>query len=336
MARRAQLENVFAWSASRGKTIAECKRKYFNTYYGSWGGWHAPAESPPAQLYLLKKLDSRWAWSGHVAHAFVGRTVEQLLKGRDVAEAETLEEARHLMRGQFSASRARARERAPAKALQQFNGWKFYGLLEHELGTLVTDDEWRRIWSRTELALRWWFRSDWPALIRSLPREAVLLTDDGDFAKNRFAFDDTHVLSSPDFAFMASNGDAIAVDWKAGRPDSSHVTQLTGYGEQLLDRFGAPYERTELALVYLGRGDVTQRLDADRAGAWREQTRASIATMRELLDDPAKNKPRPVEYFPMTNDRDRCRFCQYRKRCGRVEGGDSGAEVPEDVAPPIE
>lgn len=321
---RKPLENVFAWSASRGKTLDECKRKYFNTYYGSWGGWSAPIDSPAAQLYLLKKLDSRWAWSGHVSHAFIGRAVDQLLKGRDVSEAETIEEARLLMRGQLRASRHRAAAREPAKSLQQFNGWKFYGLLEHELRTPVSDDEWRNIWSRTEVALRWWFRSDWPALIKSLPRDAVLLTDDGDFTKNRFALGDTHVLSSPDFAFMASNGDAIAVDWKAGRPDPSHLAQVTGYGDQLLERFGAPHERTELVLVYLGRGEQQQRLDAPQAEAWRESTRSSIATMRQLLADPATNKPRDLEAFPLTSERGRCRFCQYRVRCGRVEGGDSG------------
>lgn len=329
----AQLENRFAWSASRGKTLDDCHRRYFNTYYGSWNGWRAPPDSPPAQLYLLKKMDSRFAWSGHVAHATISKAVDQLLKGKTPSEAEALEEAHELMRDQWKASAARAKAKAPAKALRQFNGWKFYGLLEHELGLQVADDEWRRIWLRTEAQLRWWFRSDWPRLIGALPRDAVLLTDEGDFDRNRFAFDDTHVLSSPDFAFLGANGEAIAVDWKGGRPDGAHVNQVTGYGQQLLERFGAPIERTRLVLVYLGRGDVDQQLSPERAEAWQTSTRASIRTMRELLVDPAKNQAKPVEAFAMTRDRDKCRFCCFRRRCGREEGADHGTAVDPDAEP---
>lgn len=335
-----ELTNVFSWSASRGKTLDECARKYFFTYYGSWNGWRAPADSPPAQLYLLKKLDSRWAWSGHVAHAIIGDAVKQLLKGREVSEAEQLERAHETMRSDFRLSVQRARARAPAKALRTLAGQKFFGLLEHELGLRVSDDDWRAIWLRTESQLKWWFRSSWPADVSAMglmgeDGDPVLFTDDGDFQKNRFDFGDTHVLSSPDLAFIEPDGTAVAVDWKGGRPDHSHVAQVTGYGEQLLQRFGAPPERTKTLLVYLGRGEVEQPLRADLLDDWKAKTAASIGRMRELLAKPAENRPKPIEAFAMTRDEGKCRFCQYRRRCDRFDGTDAG-EAPATGPEPVQ
>lgn len=335
----AELTNVFAWSASRGKSLEECARQYFFTYYGSWNGWRAPAESPPAQLYLLKKLDTRWAWSGHVAHAVIGDAVKALLKGRDVSEAEQLERAHATMRRDFNLSRDRARARAPAKALRTLAGQKFFGLLEHELGLPVSDDEWRAIWKRTESQLQWWFRSHWPSTLASFGDEgpgagAVVFTDDGDFSKNRFAFDDTHVLSAPDLAFLAPNGDAVAVDWKGGKPRHEHVAQVTGYGEQLGHSIGAPPDRVTTLLVYLGRGEVEEQLNAEKLEDWRGKVRRSISSMRSLLADPATNKPKPIEAFPLTSDVGRCRFCAFRRRCDRFNPGDAGDEKPADVPEP--
>lgn len=328
------LVNKFAWSATRAKALAECARLYWFLYYGSWGGWRAPPESPPAQLYLLKKLDTRWAWSGHVTHALIGEAVKKLLKGHDVSEAEQLERAHQTMRRDFKMSRDRAVSKAPAKKLRILAGQAFFGLLEHELRLEVPDSEWRAAWERTEAQLRWWHRSSWPDDLRAMAAvepSPVLFTDDGNFEANRFAFDDTHVLSSPDFAFIGPEGDSVAVDWKGGKPRHEHVAQVTGYGAQLGERFGAPPERVRSLLVYLGRGEVEQQLDAARLDDWREKTRASIAAMRELLVDPAKNRPKPIEAFAMTRDEGKCRFCAFRRRCDRFDGTDAGDRPAEDV-----
>ena len=64
----ADLQNEFSWSKSRHEKFSECRRAYFYTYYGSWGGWDAPAGSPVRELYVLKKLSSRWQWAGSVVH----------------------------------------------------------------------------------------------------------------------------------------------------------------------------------------------------------------------------------------------------------------------------
>ena len=44
----ADLQNEFSWSKSRHEKFDECRRAYFYTYYGSWGGWSAGASGPAA------------------------------------------------------------------------------------------------------------------------------------------------------------------------------------------------------------------------------------------------------------------------------------------------
>ena len=52
----AELRNEFTWSKSRHEKFSECRRAYFYTYYGSWGGWEAETGSAVRELYVLKKL----------------------------------------------------------------------------------------------------------------------------------------------------------------------------------------------------------------------------------------------------------------------------------------
>jgi hypothetical protein len=39
-----ELANTFSWSYSRHGMFSECLRKYWLSYYGSWGGWGRGAE----------------------------------------------------------------------------------------------------------------------------------------------------------------------------------------------------------------------------------------------------------------------------------------------------
>ena len=87
----AELKNEFTWSASRHGSFAYCKRQYWWSYYGSWGGWerHAPAEAREA--YMLKNLSSRWAWVGTAVHEQIERILKRI-------PAELREDVTHTLR----------------------------------------------------------------------------------------------------------------------------------------------------------------------------------------------------------------------------------------------
>ena len=64
----ADLQNEFSWSKSRHEKFQECRRAYYLAYYGSWGGWQAAHGSTVREIYVLKKLSSRWQWAGSLVH----------------------------------------------------------------------------------------------------------------------------------------------------------------------------------------------------------------------------------------------------------------------------
>jgi hypothetical protein len=76
-------------------------------------------------------------------------------------------------------------------------------------------------------------------------------------------------------------------------------------------------------LVYLtgangaGAERVSVAADATALDACTREMRGSIAGMRALLADPARNLAR-VESFPQVEDRAVCRRCPFRRPCGRM------------------
>src|ERR671927_294507 len=98
----AELTNDFTWSKSRHEKFGECLRAYYYQYYGSWGGWEAAPGSRERELYVLKKLSSRWQWAGSVVHGAIRdmlrreRGVEAHLGPHDRGVAARLLRQRHL------------------------------------------------------------------------------------------------------------------------------------------------------------------------------------------------------------------------------------------------
>src|SRR5512146_2297450 len=95
----ADLQNEFSWSKSRHEKFVECRRAYYYAYYGSWGGWEAAPGSPVRELYVLKKLSSRWQWAGSVVHDALKQMLSRARGGqvRDLDDlvARVKQRARH-------------------------------------------------------------------------------------------------------------------------------------------------------------------------------------------------------------------------------------------------
>ena len=59
MADKKTFKNDFSWSFSRDSAFNTCKRKYYYSYYGSWGGWNKDADelSKNCLLYTSDAAD---------------------------------------------------------------------------------------------------------------------------------------------------------------------------------------------------------------------------------------------------------------------------------------
>ena len=87
---RAKLTNDLVWSHSRAKLFRGCKRAYWFTYYGSWGGWDTQSHPRTRALYVEKKLTARPMWIGTVVHRVAEDGVKRACRG----QAEDLAAAR--------------------------------------------------------------------------------------------------------------------------------------------------------------------------------------------------------------------------------------------------
>lgn len=308
----AELQNEFSWSKSRHDKFRECRRAYFDAYYGSWGGWSAPAGSPVRELYVLKKLSSRWQWAGSVVHDAIKQVLTRARASGDLWPLErVLEQTRQKARAQFGASRDKSYWRESSKIV---------GLTEHEYAEPVAGADWKQLYeSVIDGSLRAFYRSEVLEEIRRTPRDRWLGVDELD----HWFFEGTKIWVAVDFAYRDAEGRVHLLDWKTGKERGVDHTQVASYALYARQKWDVRPDGVVGGLVYLVQdGDrpaerTSVAADEPALEACRELMRGSIAEMRSALVDREKNVAR-VEDFPQIEDRERCRRCPFRRPCGRL------------------
>jgi len=298
-----ELVNEFSWSKSRHGKLEECPRLYWLHYYGAWGGWEATVSPEVRETYVLKHLSTRQQWAGKVVHEAVAFSLSITRSGA-VPPVDTLVQRIHLrMREEFRRSRRGDYRQHPKRVL---------GLVEHELGEPIADEEWKANWDNVERCVRSFYASDWMRIARTLPRGAWLPIDEID----SFLLDGVKVFAGPDFAYRDGET-TVLVDWKTGRPRPEDEEQVQGYTLFAGAKWSAPPERVLARLVYLSTGEERAVTVTPAAlETFRSHFRESVARMRSLMRDPARNFA-VADDFPMTESMGRCRLCAFRRRCGR-------------------
>ncbi len=305
----ADLTNDFTWSKSRHEKFADCLRAYYYQYYGSWGGWEAPAGSPVRELYVLKKLSSRWQWAGSMVHD----ALKQLLqRARGTGEFLSLEELLDRPRRRARSQWAPAREKPywrEASRLTRLGG--------HEYAEPVPSAEWKRIWDEViEGSLRAFYASETFGRIRQVPRARWLTVDELD----SWTFEGTKIWVAVDFAFGGDDGVVHILDWKTGREREVDHVQVGIYALYAQEKWGTAPQGVAGELVYLSAPVaecVTVGADPATLESCQDQMRRSIAAMQARLDDRGGNVAR-LDQFPQLADRERCRRCPFRRPCGRL------------------
>ncbi len=308
----ADLQNEFTWSKSRHEKFSECRRAYFFTYYGSWGGWEAPAGSTVRELYVLKKLSSRWQWAGSIVHGALKQVLSRAkVTGELLPLEKVLERTRARARTEWSGSREKSYWREASRIV---------GLVEHEYAEPVADAEWRRLYEQViEGSLRAFYGSAVLEEIRRTPRQEWLTVDELD----SWDFEGTKIWVAVDFAMKDRDGRVHVLDWKTGKERGVDHVQVGTYALYARQKWGIPVDGVVGGLVYLvgENGSAGERVSvaADPATLerCRDEMRASIGGMKAALADPARNVARE-DAFPPLEARDQCRRCPFRRPCGRL------------------
>lgn len=308
-----ELKNDFSWSKSRHEKFKECPRAYWYQYYGSWGGWEAARGTEVRELYVLKKLSSRWQWAGSTVHKAVKGVLDRARATGDFLPVDrVVERTKQRARAEWASSREKAYWGEPSR---------IPGLLEHEYGEVVPDVEWKRLWDGTvEGSLRaLWSSPVWEE-IRRTPAKDWLTVDE----LVEWSFEGTRVWLAIDFAYRDRDGRVHVIDWKTGKERGVDHVQVGIYALYARERWQVPVDGIVGGLVYTvpaQPGGVAERVDvaADEASldACTAEMRSSIASMKALLADPERNVA-DVARFPRLEARDQCRRCPFRRPCGRM------------------
>lgn len=297
------LENVFGWSRSRENTFDECPRRYYYSYYGSWGGWEPDADPAVRRLWLFKQIQSRHMWVGDLVH----RTCAFALTfarhhGELPPERELVTHLDHAMREEFRASRDNLLGTKEAKHTR---------LLEHELEESIPDGEWRTMHGRAVRAVRTFAASDVVerALAAGVSRWLTTETTD------TFNVDDVRVSLRIDFAFDDGRTLKI-VDWKTGaRAGWSATDQLAVYALYAHTRWHVPVERIRTLEMNLVRGESNERaVTREEIDETRRRVVAGAAKLRARLDDPDRNVAVESD-FEKTETLRACGRCAFQRVC---------------------
>ena len=299
------LENVFSWSKSRDEEFRECLRKYFYDRYASWGGWEKTALKETCQAYILKNLKNRWAWKGERVHHVIEHVLKSVRHGKPVSYEAAASHLTDILRADYKSSKAKKNHEDPKRNI---------GLFEHEYEKPVTDEVWKKIHDEAATCLKNFYGSDLFKELSGDDTGSWLAIED----LEEYSFEGAKIFVKLDFA-RKKEGAVEIYDWKTGKSDAEGAKlQIGAYALYAMDRWSVPLKDIRAYLFNLSapfpiaeRQTVTEDLLAET----RKTMSESIAAMRSLLADPARNIPKPRENFPFTENIRLCDFCNFYKIC---------------------
>lgn len=314
----ADLKNELVWSHSRARTFAGCPRAYWFTYYGSWGGWDA--EAPPAtrDAYVQKKLTTRAMWTGTVVHGIAEEGIRRVMAGRTLDVDLAVRVATHRARGDLAGSLSGWWLGRPARRT---------GFREHYYGEPIDPAAWEGAIDEITRQVRNLHTNRIFRRIAQVPGRVLEVEE-----LQRFRVGSTEVYVSLDVLMSDGQGGVVIIDWKTGDAHKEAViaAQLGVYGIYATQQLGVPTDRVKAMHVNLRHGTETlHAVGPAEIDAARAEIEASVAEMRARLVNVEHNVADREEYPTLPEDDPRCRWCSFRRSCGR-----ENSSGPDKICPP--
>jgi hypothetical protein len=300
---------TFSWSHTRDRLLGSCARRYYYRYYLAHGGWHRDASPSTRQAYVLTQLTTLELTLGTSLHARAREIASAIATGSPRPTLGTLHQ-----RVRADLNRVYSSSRHPKAFLQDPRGHPM--LLNAYYGRGVSEQQIAKIRERIDTCLKHLVYSPVWATLKRCPQTAVRVIDEPVLLEA----DGVPVWVAPDLVYTAPGERTTIVDWKTGKEDTSAADQLCLYAWYVRDVLGLPIRHTgyEGRVVELATGtewfvDLTTQAIEDA----RSRLHTSVAAMRELLEGPEYERPKPIESFPLAEQRGRCPSCNYRELCAR-------------------
>ncbi len=306
----AKLINELTWSASRDNLFRQCKRAYYYTYYGSWGGWEASADAATKKLYLLKNITTLPMWAGSIVHEVIAEALTRYSRNPGPVKAGELQaRARQKLRAGWLEAVNKDWLRRPKKT----NLHSLYYGNGKTLPPEQTEDAKQRVYSCLEA----FADSHILKQIQSINYLAWKPIDQLD----SFMLDGLKIWCAVDFAFTDAAGLLQIIDWKTGAEKSDAIrTQLACYAYYAREKWLVCPENTRLKGVFLRENARVSEYESspELLIEARDTILTSAAEMRACLVDVENNVARE-EDFPVCEHDWPCTRCNYREVCPKID-----------------
>lgn len=320
-----KIEQTYAWSESRVKTLRECMWKYHLHYNVSWEGWLPSAPQEKQRAYMLKNMTNLPMWIGSIVH----NIIEEIITiGRNTGQWRTLEQAQHdaiqALRKGWKQSVDKRWQGSPKKNIN---------LAEHFYQEEMEQDRLTSYKQKVLMSLKAFYNMPLFKILQSLKKDAWLTLED--FQKFQLSTGE-EVAVKIDCGFRTPEsyrdpGKIYLLDWKTGRVSDTVIDQLVTYAMYALKQgwakkpgeiviipvyLAAYAEIGEQAIPHL---DVTMEHMKRQAGIIRNEY-PLLAKAFEHKDDPS--------YFERTDNENACQRCFFREMCGGAKTEVEEGETP--------
>jgi hypothetical protein len=310
-----------SWSDKRDRLFRECRQAYYLRYYASHNGWEPGAALEASHAWRLGKLVTVPAALGIAVHQRAIECAEAVITGSPMPTADAL----------FERTRRELNEWRERRDLEAFRrSPKRYPVL-HETYYQggVRRDEVERTRAKLRRCVEHLVACPlWDDLRRCLTAGGEVLVVD---SLSSFLLDGTTVYAAPDLVYRDyPKAPPVIVDWKTGAAFDGDVGQAAVFGLLIRERYGWPIvdAHCRCRIINLAEGRDDQfTLDASDLADAERRIRTSVARMRALLADPARNVAYAADAYPLNWRPWKCRYCPYLEMCReRITRGEQASD----------
>lgn len=298
-----------SWSISKMKTLENCERDYYYTYYGSHNGWIYTSTYEQKIAWRLKKLSNLWMCFGDVVHREIKGIINICKKDKTKFMNATrfneiiLNKLRNIIR----------------ESIQKYNTkeWDEYPkgimLQEYYYGEKISKQIGNELKERLSQCVNNFYVSK--TFEEILNKDTVIIENDEDIFSS-INYEGLKVYSKIDLLYKDYEGYYVIVDWKTGKISNSDKEQLLVYAWYVMEQYGVHYSRIKGRIEYLLDGYAEEILfKLEDIEYIKSKVLNDLKIINYYLDDINLNKAKKKEEFQKTFKTYKCANCKFRMLC---------------------
>ena len=298
-----------SWSISKMKTLENCERDYYYTYYGSHNGWIYTSTDEQKIAWRLKKLSNLWMCFGDVVHReikgilYICKKDKTKFMNATIFNEISLNKLCNIIR----------------ESIQKYNTkeWDEYPkgimLQEYYYGDKISKQIGDELKERLIKCVNNFYVSK--TFEEILKEETIIIENDEDIFSS-INYEGLKVYSKIDLLYKDYDGYYVIVDWKTGKISDGDKEQLLVYAWYVMEKYGVHYSRIKGRIEYLLDGHVEEILfKLDDIEYIKSKVLNDLKIINYYLDDISLNKAKKKEEFQKTFKTYKCANCKFRMLC---------------------